>query len=45
MTRLGEMDAMLHPDYAKAVLIAEASQMILREIAPKRRKRNSRSKS
>lgn len=36
---LGEAQAIRNPEYAKAVLIAEAVRLMLREIAPKRTKR------
>ena len=39
---LGESQAMKNPDYAKTVLISEAVQMILRELAPKRIKKRKR---
>jgi hypothetical protein len=40
--QLGEADALKHPDYAKAVLVSEAASTMLREIAPRRRKRTKR---
>lgn len=35
----GEVEAMNDSDYAKAVMISEMVRMLLREIAPKRRKK------
>jgi hypothetical protein len=39
LSALGEAQAMLTPEYAKAVLISEAVRLIIREIAPKRIKK------
>lgn len=36
----GEAGALAHADYAKAVLLSETARLILREIAPKRRKKS-----
>lgn len=38
LARLGET-ARARPDYVKAVLLSEAARLLLREIAPKRRKK------
>jgi hypothetical protein len=40
LDRLGEARAFRQPDYAKAVLVSEAIRMFLREIAPRRSKKN-----
>lgn len=40
LVTLGEAQAMRNPEYAKAVLISEAVHVLLKEIAPKRIKRN-----
>lgn len=40
LDRLGESHALASPDYAKAVLVSEAIRMFLREIAPRRLKKN-----
>ncbi|RYF14452.1 MAG: hypothetical protein EOO77_14285 [Oxalobacteraceae bacterium] len=37
---MGAAQALRSPDYAKSVLISEAVHMILRELAPKRAKKN-----
>lgn len=43
LTTLGEAQAMQTQEYAKAVLISEALRMLLREIAPKRIKKKTKS--
>jgi hypothetical protein len=42
INHFGETQALDLPDYAKAVLISEGIRLVLREIAPKRRKRSKR---
>jgi hypothetical protein len=39
LSGMGETAAMLEPDYTKAVLISETVRLLLREIAPKRKRR------
>jgi hypothetical protein len=41
----GEAGALARPDYAKAVLISEATRLMLREIEPSRRKKNKKGPS
>ncbi len=40
LDQLGEAQALASPDYSKAVLVSEAIRLFLREIAPRRSKRN-----
>lgn len=41
LSQLGET-ARTHPEYVKAVLLSEAARLLLREIAPKRRKKHKK---
>jgi hypothetical protein len=43
--QLGEADALVHPDYAKAVLISETARLALREIDPWPRRKKAKQRN